>query len=384
MAIALVRLMADPSPERAAAVRRMSAAVDLDRLLELLAIQHLVSTLGSLLLDDAELELPESIAEQIRTARMRARQRGLLDVALTKQLTEDLAREGIAAMPLKGAVLAEAVYGDIGARQSSDLDLLVHLPDLDRAVAVAESQGWREPELLRKAGVPSLHRELFHTARPPLELHWRVHWYEEAFADAAMERAEPDEQGWLRPRPADEIAFLLLFLARDGFTGLRQLVDVAAWWAALGRPEETAAGIREIARAHPALAPALTAAGRYAEQTAGIPDGALAGVATPSARGRAAIRLADPWRTGSWAQIAAKMSLADALLAPRSGFPGYVRRQLLIPRWGLVRLQPQLEDASRPRLAAARLAHTARVLARYGQASRALLPDRPAKRSGIS
>ena len=232
--------------------------------------------------------------------------------------------------------------------------------------------------------MPSLHRELFHATRPPLELHWRVHWYEDVVRGRRDGASRADEQGWLRPRPADEIAFLLLFLARDGFTGLRQLLDVAAWWAALGRQDETAAGIRAIAQAHPALAPALTAAGRYAEQTAGIPDGSLAGVATPSARGRAAIRMADPWRTGSWAQIAAKMSFADALLAPRSGFPGYVRRQLLIPRWGLVRLQPQLEEASGPRVAVARLAHTARVLARYGQASRALLPNRPAKRSGIS
>lgn len=384
MAIALVQLMADRSPERAAEVRRLGAAADFERVLELLATQRLVSTLGSLLLEDPELELPDSVADRIRTARMRARQRGLLDLALTKQLTDDLSREGIAAMPLKGAVLAETVYGDIGARQSSDLDLLVHLSDLDRAVAIAERHGWREPELLRKAGVPSLHRELFHTSRPPLELHWRVHWYEDAFSDAAMARAERDAQGWLRPQPADEIAFLLLFLARDGFTGLRQLLDVAAWWAVLGRPGETAAGIRAVAEAHPALAPALTAAGRYAEQTAGIPQGALGGDATPSARGRAAIRMADPWRSGSWGEIAARMSLADALLAPRRGLPGYVRRQLLIPRWGLVRLQPQLEEASWARLTAARLAHSARVLARYGQASRALLPDRRAKDPGIS
>jgi hypothetical protein len=384
MAIALVRLMADRSPERTAAVRRLAASIDFDRLLELLAAQRLVSTLGSLLVDDAEIDVPDPVVEQIQATRMRARQRGLLDLALTKQLTDDLGGEGIAAMPLKGAVLAETAYGDIGARQSSDLDMLVPLADLDRAVAVAESHGWREPELLRKFGVPSLHREMFHRSRPPLELHWRVHWYEDAFADAAMARALPTEQGWLQPRPADEIAFLLLFLARDGFAGLRQVLDVAAWWAAHGRPGETAADVREIAGAYPALAPALTAAGRYAELTAGIPEGALTGDVNPSSRGRVAIRLADPWRGGSRAQIAAEMSLADALLAPRRGFPDYVRRQLLVPRSRLVRRQPDLEDASRARLAAARLAHTARVLARYGLASRALLPRRPAKRSGIS
>jgi hypothetical protein len=328
------------------------------------------------LIEDSELELPDRAAQRIRDVRKRARQRGLLDHALTKRLTDELGRQGVAAVPLKGAALADAVYGDIGARQSSDIDLLVRLPDLAQAVAVAERQGWREPDLLRNADVPTLHRELFHAELPPLELHWRVHWYEESFADAALARARMTDDGWLRPAPEDEIAFLLLFLARDGFAGLRQVVDVAAWWAALGRPGETARAVRAAEDSHPELAPALAAAARYAERIAGIPEGSLKGGAAPSWRGRAAIRLANPWLAGSRAQISAEMSLADLLLAPRHGFRGFVRRQLLVPRWGLVRLKPQLEQASQLRIGIARLAHTARVLARFGLAPRHMLAGR--------
>ena len=376
MVLALVRLIAQPSTERRDAVRRLASSVDFDRLLDLLAAQGLVSTLGRPLIEDSELELPDRAAQRIRDVRMRARQRGLLHHTLTKRLTDELGKYGVPVVPLKGAVLAEAVYGDIGARQSADIDLLVPLTDLAQAMTVAERQGWREPDLLRNTGLPTLHRVLFHDELPPLELHWRVHWYEESFADVAMARARMTDTGWLRPQPEDEIAFLLLFLARDGFAGLRQVVDVAAWWAALGRPGETARGVRAVADSHPKLAPALMAAGRYAERIAGIPRASLNGGAAPSWSGRAAIRLANPWLAGSRAQIKAEMSLADLLLAPRRGFPGFVRRQLLIPRWGLVRLKPGLEQASRLRIGVARLAHTARVLARFGLASRHVLAGR--------
>jgi hypothetical protein len=368
MAMALVRLTADPSQARVDEVRRLAPEVDFDRLLDLLAQQALGSALGGLLLGQA-VELPDRAVQRIQATRMRARHRGLLLHGLTKRLAGDLGSRGIRVIPLKGAALAEAVWGDLGARQAADIDLLVPVSDLDRAVEVAEQHGWREPELVRAAGRPTLHRELFHDTLPPLEIHWRVHWYEEAYAEAAIARAESTDDGWLRPQPADELAFLLLFLARDGFAGLRQLVDVAAWWGAFGAATQPAREVRAIAQAHPELEPALTAAARHAEDVAGIPAGSLIEGGQLSRRQRAAMRLENPWLAGSRAQIEADVSLVDALLAPPRGLRPFVERQLLIPRWGLVRRRPHLEHASRTRIGVARLGHTGRVLARYGLAS---------------
>ena len=370
MVLALVRLIAEPSPQRAAAVRRQAESVDTDGVLDILAEQRLVSTLGRLLLRDPELELPEQAAQRIRAAQLRARQHGLLNHGVTARLALALGDIGIAAVPLKGAVLADAVYGDIGARQSSDIDLLVARADLDRAVEAAERQGWREPELLKAGGLPRLHRELFHESLPPLELHWRVHWYEESYADSALARAQPADDGLLRLQPADELVCLLLVLARDGFAGLRQTVDVAAWWAALGS-DQTAAGVRAIANAHPQLERALTAAARHAEDLAGLPQGALAGDVRLSHRQRAALRLANPWLVGSRPQVRAEVSLLDGLLAPPGGASAFVGRQLLLPRPVLVRRQPGLQSASPIRLGAARLNHAGRVLGRYVLSARA-------------
>ena len=214
----------------------------------------------------------------------------MLNHALTGKLVGTLEAGGVPVVPLKGAALAAAVYGDVGARESSDIDLLVRSEDLDEAVRLIGGLGWAEPEWARGIdGLPRLHRELAHETLPPLELHWRVHWYEESFSAAALARATPDEEGWRRPEPADELAFLLLFLAREGFAGLRQTVDVAAWWAACGAGSDSAAGVRAVAAAHPELAPALSAAARYAEAVAAIPHGSLGrgrcGPVAPPARG---------------------------------------------------------------------------------------------------
>jgi len=362
VAVALVRELAQPTPERRAEVRRLLPSADLHRLLKILAAQRLVPTLGGLLLADEELDLPRDIAEAIQAARLRARQRGLWNYAVTTRLVHTLADAGIAAVPLKGAALADAVYGDLGARQSSDIDVLVDRSDLDGAVEVAERQGWCEPELLKAAGLPRLHRELFHDSLPPLELHWRIHWYEESFAPAALARAAPLDT--MRLAPADELTSLLLFLARDGFAGLRQAIDVVAWWAALGG-DETAAAVRAIIDAHPPLERAIATAARYIEDFAGLPRGAIAGEVQLSRRQRAALRLANPWLVGSREQIYADVSFVDGLLAPPGGRGAFVGRQLLPPRPVLVRRQPALQGASTTRVGVARLGHATRVLARY-------------------
>lgn len=377
MVLALVRLLAQPTAERADSVGRLLPTVDLPRLLELLAKHRLVAALGGLLLADEEIELPSEITEQIQAARLRARQRGLLNHGITMRVTRALEDAGIAAVPLKGAMLADAVYGDIGSRLSSDIDLLVPVADLDRAVDTAERQGWREPEPFRAPGLPRLHRELMHESLPPLELHWRIHWNEDeaAFSAGVLARAERTEDGWLRPQPTDEVASLLLFLARDGFAGLRQTVDVAAWWGALGG-DAAATGVRAIADAHPELEGALVTAARHAEGMLDLPDGALGGDARLSGRQRAALRLANPWAIGSPPQLLATVSLIDGLLTPSGERRAFIRWQLFQPRHAVVRRHPHLHEASRTRIGAARGAHVARVLIRYGIALGSLMRPR--------
>ena len=132
--------------------------------------------------------------------------------------------------------------------------------------------------------------------------------------------------------------------------------------------------MRAATNAHPRLARALTAAARHVEDVAALPPGSIAGrTRRLSRRQRTALRLANPWLAGSREQVRADVSLVDGLLGPRHGARGFINRQVLPPRWVLLRRQPRLQRASRARVGAARIGHAARVLGRYALASRALI-----------
>ena len=128
-------------------------------------------------------------------------------------------------------MLARALYDDVAWRSAGDIDILVAVGDLAGAIEVVEAMGWswqRSPD--RPGRLPVLHEILTHSTMPRVELHWRVHCYEERFAADALERAErPDvgaqlrmlrrgptagrrgDCGGVRPRPgaieADLVAF---------------------------------------------------------------------------------------------------------------------------------------------------------------------------------
>ena len=364
LTLALVRLTGRASPERRDEVRRLAREADADRLIELLTRTRLLSTLGPLLASDPEVAQLQEVTDLSQRALTVSRARGLMHLGLTGRITAALAEEGIAVLPLKGATLASALFGDVGRRKAADIDLLVRPEDLDGAAAVICGLGWHLAPGETPSVRPRLHRVLKHETYPPVELHWRVHWYESEYAERVLDRARPGEDGWLRATLPDELAFLLLFLARDGFAGLRQAVDVIAWWGVFG-DDRIAAEVRAIAGRHPALEPALATAAEFAEGLGALPSGVLLGGPRPrSARRTAALRLSNPWLRGSRQQIDACVSLVDGLLNPPGELGAYVRRQILPPDETLIRRDPELAGRPGRRLHGARAAHAARMLTR--------------------
>ncbi len=338
---------------------------------------RVLAPLAGQLVDDQSVRLPGWFTQRAEHTRTAARHRGLLQSALLDRALGALVERGIPVAPLKGTTLAEWLYGDLGARESSDLDLLVHPGRMDDAVIALKALGWHENRLAApRSGLPPLHRVLEHPTYPPIEVHWRVHWYEDAFADRALDRGIATADGWLRLAPADELATLLLFLARDGFAGLRQVVDLAAWWRVMGKTD-TGNQVRALAVDHPELVPSLGASARWAESWIGLDAGTL--MAAPdrlSARQQAALRLANPWGAGSGHQVDADVSLIDGLLAPPGQAAAFVRRRLAPPAHETIMRRPALQNASPARLAAARAGHGLRVAARYVLALPTMLTGR--------
>jgi hypothetical protein len=317
--------------ERAA---RLGGEVDWSQLTATLYARRLLSLLGPRLAELVGEAANDEFTAAVARAREAGRRQGQLLQLLTLRVLELLAEAGIRAAPLKGPLLGEAIYGDAGRRLSSDVDLLIAPDQLHDAVAVARELRYGAPsDHLLADGLPLLHLRMLaeHGKLPPLELHWRVHWYERSFAQERL--LPPTARAWdgWRPAPADELAALLLFYARDGFIDLRIAADLSAWWDTRG-DELPATGLAPLIDAYPQFARVLPAAARVAESLIGLPAQQLLGDAAGlGMRERLAAKLANPHPRSSQSQLYADMGLIDGLLAPSGGFREFVRRQLLPP-----------------------------------------------------
>ncbi|HEY5261701.1 MAG TPA: nucleotidyltransferase family protein [Solirubrobacteraceae bacterium] len=351
---------------------RLAVRVDWSRLAQTLRVRRLLAPLGPRILELVEGHADDGFAVEVEQAIDSARRQGAFLQLVAVRTMAALADAGICSAALKGPILSEAIYGDVGRRWSGDLDLLVSARQLGSAVEVVRTMGYGAPsDHVDRRGLPLLHFSLQHQREmlPRVELHWRVHWYERDFAhQRLLPPAGYPPDRW-RPAPVDELAALLLFYARDGFIDLRLATDLSAWWDTFGGELQPGA-LDELVCRYPALGPALAAATKTAERVVGLPPPArVKSGQRLSLRGRVAVRLANPHPYASYPQLYADASLIDGLLAPPGGLGAFARRQLLQPREVLSQRARQTQS----RRGTSRLGNVTRVLIRYGLAMTRLL-----------
>ena len=314
-------------------VRALARHADLSALAGFLRGQGMLTLIGLRLQAVMEDELPDHFSEQIETYARQARQQSVAQQMLTIRVVSALKEAGIRALPLKGPLLGERLYGDLGARVSADIDLLVGAANLPRAIEILTRLGYRrcQEETSQATRRPVLHERLTHDAElPPVELHWRVHWYEERFSADLLARSTSGPNGCLRPRPVDELAELLLLYARDGFSGLRYPADLAAWWDIHGG-ELDSDGIESLVVEYAALARALATGTLLAERLTGLPARCLLPRTAHLFASKLAIHLANWPLRGKESQISANISLVDGILSPPQQRWTVVRRNLQLP-----------------------------------------------------
>jgi hypothetical protein len=315
--------------------RQLMQYLDWSMLSETLRVRKLLPVLGPRILELAEGSTDDGFAGAVELAVETGRRQSALLQLVTLRVMAILGEAGIRSAPLKGPLLGEAIYGDPGRRLSNDIDLLVPPAQLRAAVEIVRGMGYDRPrDHVEHSGLPLLHFALVHAHGdlPPVELHWRIHWYEQSYAqERLMPPAVDPEHDW-RPARVDELASLLLFYARDGFVDLRLATDLSAWWDAVGG-ELAPGAFDQLLRLYPSLARPLVVAIRVAERVVGLPaPQILEHEPELDPRGRIAVRLANPNPRSSQSQLYADIGLIDGLLAPRGGFGAFVRRQILPPR----------------------------------------------------
>lgn len=322
--------------EKETEFRRMARAADEERLLRVLAGERVASVAGGRLLEIAPDAVSPAFAAAVAKAGSEARARAVLHEHVALSAVGVLEEGGIAAVPLKGPLLGRRLHGDPGLRSAScDVDVLVRRADLERAVRLLGALGYTCPEHVAwEAGLPLLHYTLVpaDASFPPLDLHWRTHWHGDALADELVERSFRDPVCGRRLPPELELATALLFYARDSFTGLRLLADVACCWDACG-DRIPPGSLDDLIERHPALGRPLLAAAAVAERLVGLPAGTLVtGAPRMSRRERLACRLAGCTDDAeSAAERRDRAVFVEWLLTPPACQGAFMRRNMFQP-----------------------------------------------------
>jgi hypothetical protein len=156
------------------------------------------------------------------------------------EVVEVLEREGIRAVPFKGAVLSQIAYGDPGARPFTDNDILVDRSVLERALECLGRLGYEQ----KPEGSAKRERYILDTgykvtlARSPygpfLDLHWEVALPELGIAPSLREMGQRTGEVVLRGTVVHTLAREDLFLAlvihgaRHHWQRLLWIFDLAA------------------------------------------------------------------------------------------------------------------------------------------------------------
>lgn len=349
-------------------IEQLVGRVDFDYLASFLDWVRLLPLVGTRLCDDFGDLVPDSFHARTRERASTNRRTGDLLSMLTGMLVQEFEEAAIPVMPLKGSTLATAVYGDAGLRSTMDIDLLVRREDLERGVERIVARGWTPPtDPLRVDGLPQLHYHMAHSrhALPPVELHWRLHWYESRFSEDMLARARRGGSGGLRPTPDDGLVAALVFFARDAFFGLRLASDVAAWWDAFAA-EITPTAVESASETYPELRPTLEVASLIAHRLVGLPRELVPASAFKSRRGRLAAPLVNWTGAGTNSEHFIDSGFVDLLLTPRHGGRAFVKRELM-PPVEVIADTYHVPESARLRIEPLRIWHAAKLLLKYSR-----------------
>jgi hypothetical protein len=143
--------------------------------------------------------IPGRVLTKFKQASLKTLCRNMLLTETFRQIITAFSQEGIPVVALKGAYLSEWLYGNIGLRQFSDLDLLVSPPDGLRCLEILKQMGFESTNSklsdFLKEHMAFLHYPPMIRKGVSVEVHLRIH--------SQLESYQVDLDGmWKRALPA--------------------------------------------------------------------------------------------------------------------------------------------------------------------------------------
>jgi hypothetical protein len=163
----------------------MGGGVDWEEYLRLVDRHRTPAVSWAALKRVSRLAVPEPVQRELQGRSEACRMQAVGHALLLAEVLKGFNGDGIAGMPMKGPLLSQELYGDIGLRQSRDVDIMVEPQDVLRAQACLQKLGWHAdassfPMSPRQREAQLRHEHHIAYVRPHgaccLELHWRAIW----------------------------------------------------------------------------------------------------------------------------------------------------------------------------------------------------------------
>ena len=229
----------DPEPARSArAAQLMALPPDWDRLLRWAQRHRVTPLLQRWLRAAAPGIVPAPVLARLESRCHAIARLNLLLSAELLRLLDDLADQGIPALPYKGPALAGSLYDNLSLRQFDDLDVLVPERDCRRALDLLLAHGYRE---LTPAGerqttpvTAKRYENNFKLIHPEMEIKLELHWRLSFFYPLSVERLF-DHPGTVtlagrtvpHSRPEDLLLILCVHGCKHFWERLQWICDIA-------------------------------------------------------------------------------------------------------------------------------------------------------------
>jgi hypothetical protein len=195
----LLCLRARFDPNALTAARELAAGLDWDAWVNAARVEMLAPLLYRILRGRGM--APGAIEARLEAAYLLSARANVLRFHELDRAVHGLAAAGVQTILLKGAALAEAVYGDIGTRPMGDIDLLVRREEVQSALSVLTTLGYKTAGVETQPGTAvEFENEVVLTNPSAHNITVEVHW---GLVDSPHYQQKLDMAWfWERARPA--------------------------------------------------------------------------------------------------------------------------------------------------------------------------------------
>jgi hypothetical protein len=148
-------------------------SVDYDRMFNLAGSNEVLPLLHHNLKDiDAA---PDYIRKRLNNSYLHVLRNNVTQAEEVMKILDLLKKNNVQAIPLKGAVASELIFGDPGLYLSSDIDILVRLEDLTEVTSILSRAGYEKHKGISDSDLISSHYHfIFEKDRNYIEVHWNL------------------------------------------------------------------------------------------------------------------------------------------------------------------------------------------------------------------